>query len=100
MKNRNYWCYRIDTNNIKFFVDELNQGRLRQGWGWDEKQDLRNFKMDEGAGRNRPMINNVKKGDKQYISPFIKNVGNCGGCRKLISTNDPFMNLPGNCPNN
>ena len=44
-------------------MDELNNGRLRQGWGWDKRQDLRNFKMDEGAGRNRPMFNRVKKGD-------------------------------------
>jgi hypothetical protein len=53
----------VDVNQIKFFDDELCQGRLRQGWGWDEKQDLRNFTMDEGAGRNRSMFNNVKKGD-------------------------------------
>jgi len=44
-------------------MDELNIGRLRQGWGWDERQDLRNFKMDEGAGRNRPMFQKVKKAD-------------------------------------
>lgn len=63
MPNKNYWCYRIDTNKIKFFTDELNNGRLRQGWGWDKRQDLRNFKMDQGAGRNRPMFTKVKKGD-------------------------------------
>lgn len=44
-------------------MDELNNGRLRQGWGWDEKQNLRDFEMDEGAGRNRPMFYKVKKGD-------------------------------------
>lgn len=44
-------------------MDELNNGRLRQGWGWDERQNLRNFRMDEGAGRNRPMFQKVKKGD-------------------------------------
>jgi len=63
MKKRNFWCYRVDTSKIKYFTDELNEGRLRQGWGWDEAQDLRNFKMDEGAGRNRPIFNKVKKGD-------------------------------------
>ncbi len=63
MTEKNYWCYRIDTNRIEFFMDELNNGRLRQGWGWDKKQDLRNFQMDEGAGRNRAMFNRVKKGD-------------------------------------
>lgn len=60
---KNYWCYRINTSETIFFRNELNEGRLRQGWGWDKRQDLRDFKMDEGAGRNRPMFNNVKKGD-------------------------------------
>jgi hypothetical protein len=63
MSKKNYWCYRVDTSNIKYFTSELNEGRLRQGWGWDEAQDLRNFRLDEGAGRNRPMFNKVKKGD-------------------------------------
>lgn len=55
-------------------MDELNNGRLRQGWGWDERQDLRNLKMDEGAGRNRPMLNKVKKGDILLI-PQLPNWG-------------------------
>lgn len=63
MSEKNFWCYRIDTSKIKYFISELNEGRLRQGWGWDTAQDLRNFKMDEGAGRIRAIFNNVKKGD-------------------------------------
>ena len=63
MSERNYWCYRIDTNKIKFFKKELHNGRLRQGWGWDEGQNLKDFKVDEGAGRNLAMFNKVKKGD-------------------------------------
>lgn len=55
-------------------MDELNNGRLRQGWGWDKKQDLRSFKMDEGAGRNRPMFNKVKKGDILLV-PQLPNWG-------------------------
>jgi len=61
--NINYWGYRIDTNNIKFFERELNEERLRQGWGYDEGQNLRDFKLDEGAARNIPMFERVKKGD-------------------------------------
>ena len=61
--NNNYWCYRIDTSNQKFFFDELLEGRLRQGWGYDEGQNLLNFTVDEGASRNRAMFNRVKKGD-------------------------------------
>lgn len=62
MNDKNYWCFRIDTKNIEYLKKELHNGRLRQGWGWDPKQDLRNLKMDEGAKRNRPMLK-VKKGD-------------------------------------
>jgi hypothetical protein len=71
---KNYWCYRVDTSKINFITNELNEGRLRQGWGWDKAQDLRNFKLDEGAGRNRPMFNKVRKGDILLI-PQIPNWG-------------------------
>lgn len=62
MSKKNYWCYRIDNEIPDYFYRELLDGRLRQGWGWLKGQDLNNFKIDEGAGRNRPMLN-VKKGD-------------------------------------
>ncbi len=74
MSKRNYWCYRIDTSKIKYFESELTEGRLRQGWGWDDKQNLRNFKMDEGAGRNFAMFNRVKKGDILLV-PQLPNWG-------------------------
>lgn len=63
MEQCNYWGYRIDTREIEFFTDELNQGRLRQGWGWDEGQNLKDMHMDEGAGRNLAMFERVKQGD-------------------------------------
>lgn len=75
MGKRNYWCYRINTDEIDFFWNELMNGRLRQGWGWLKGQDLRNFKRDEGAGRNRPMFNNVKKDDILLI-PQLPSWGN------------------------
>lgn len=38
----------------------------------------------------------VKLGDEQYISPFIENVGSCGGCRTIVATNNHThtMELP------
>jgi hypothetical protein len=63
MTEKNYWCFRVDTNKLDFFLNELYEGRLRQGWGWSTLQDLRDFQIDEGAGRNRPMFNKVKRGD-------------------------------------
>jgi hypothetical protein len=62
MKNRNYWCYRINREAIDFFAEELMLGRLRQGWGYDKGQNLRKMTVDEGAGRNRAMLK-VRKGD-------------------------------------
>lgn len=71
---KNYWGYRVDTSKLEFFTSELYEGRLRQGWGYDKDQDLRNLKLDEGAGRNRAMFNKVKKGDILLI-PQIPNWG-------------------------
>lgn len=60
---KRYWGYRIDTDNIEFFRDELENNRLRQGWGFNEGQNLRVLKVDEGARRNLSILNKVKKGD-------------------------------------
>lgn len=60
---RNYWGYRICNPSSLFFSKELNEGRLRQGWGYDAGQDLRNLTVDEGARNNLKMYNEVKKGD-------------------------------------
>lgn len=62
--DRNYWVFRIDIKNREFINSELmEKDILRQGWGWDEKQNLKVFLMDEGAKRNFPIMNKVKKGD-------------------------------------
>lgn len=68
MENRekNYWGYRIDVKNQDFFFKELQQGRLRQGWGYAENQKLPETK-DSGARKNLSMYHNVKKGDMLLI---------------------------------
>ena len=60
-----YWLYRIDKWNIPFFWSELQQGRLRQGWGWSNKEDLRRTPRDYSTGNrlNYPIFDSVKKGD-------------------------------------
>jgi len=40
MKNRRYWSIRTDKDNRKVLYNELTQGKLRQGWGYDENQSL------------------------------------------------------------
>ncbi len=64
---KNYWAYRIDKTNSDFFNKELQLGRLRQGWGYDEGQNLRNLSVNNGARRNIPMFQKVKKGDVLLI---------------------------------
>ena len=61
-REKNYWGYRIDVKNQDFFFKELEQGRLRQGWGYDKNQELPDTK-DSGARKNLSMYKNVKKGD-------------------------------------
>jgi len=60
---KSYWGYRIDNNRIELFNRELMQGRLRQGWGWLEGQNLRRLTIDNGAKRNLPMFERVKRND-------------------------------------
>jgi Restriction endonuclease len=40
-RDRNYWASRPDSSRLDYFWSELKEGRLRQGWGYDPKQDLR-----------------------------------------------------------
>lgn len=56
-----YWGYRINKALIPFFREELEQGRLRQGWG-GPGQDLRGSTFKSGARRNLRMLREVKKG--------------------------------------
>lgn len=60
----NYWGYRIDVKYRNYFYKELQNSRLRQGWGWNESQDLSlGNDFDSGARKNLPIYNKVKKGD-------------------------------------
>lgn len=38
---RRYWAMRTSGHHLDFVWAELKAGRLRQGWGWAEEQDLR-----------------------------------------------------------
>ncbi len=37
----NVWIWNISNDNQKFFADELKAGKLRQGWGYEDRLDLR-----------------------------------------------------------
>jgi len=46
MSDRRYWAIRTDKGNMDLILKELFQGRLRQGWGCYENQDLLKIKKD------------------------------------------------------
>lgn len=75
---RRYWVMRTDRGNRSALWAELAQGRLRQGWGWAEDQDLRKLQAvargdgvwtesQRAAARNRRMLssepNSIQIGD-------------------------------------
>lgn len=71
----NCWAFRVDRRYVSALDTELKERRLRQGWGWDPKQDLRGpLEVDAGASRNRPMFSRVKKGDYLLI-PHLPQYG-------------------------
>lgn len=69
------WFWNIDTSVREFLSAELNEGRLRQGWGYDARLDLRLleskldtkniFDPEEQAAWDRcsPILLYIKKGD-------------------------------------
>ena len=75
---RRYWVMRTDRENKPRLWAEVQQGRLRQGWGWADDQDLREVRRvalsggtwsdaQRAATRNRRMLsaepNSIKLGD-------------------------------------
>lgn len=66
--NVHFWGYRIRNDIADYFFSELKQGRLRQGWGYLQEHNLVNeFITDDGARRNKPIYEKVKKGDYLII---------------------------------
>lgn len=49
-----YVVIRTSAQHRDFVADELRQGRLRQGWGWEPSQDLRKLKSRIEAGESLP----------------------------------------------
>ena len=49
---KRYFGFRVDstsTDKCNFFFEEIKQGRLRQGWGYEKGQNLLNQTVDKGA---------------------------------------------------
>lgn len=49
-RNRRFWAIRTDKNNSKLLFSELVRGRMRQGWGYDDTQDLRIIQREIDQG--------------------------------------------------
>ena len=70
--SKNYWVSRFANDRLGFLKSEIEQGRLRQGWG-GVGQDLKGNDLAQGTKRNIRMLQ-VKKGDI-VLSPFIPELG-------------------------
>ena len=42
--NRECWFWNIDSENQKYFATQLKEGKLRQGWGYQENLNLKKIK--------------------------------------------------------
>lgn len=57
VKNNNnykqmYWAMRTDRDKQEILFEELQAGRLRQGWGYEKEQDLRLIQKEKEAGND------------------------------------------------
>jgi len=46
-----YWCLRTDRSQKKYIWDELEENRLRQGWGYAPRLDLRCIREKKKSGQ-------------------------------------------------
>lgn len=69
---KHYWVFRISWENADYLYQQLCiHDNLRQGWGYDPGQNLKNMTVDEGASRNMRMLE-VKKGDILLVPKISK----------------------------
>jgi hypothetical protein len=50
VRRRRYWAIRTNRDYREVLLDELHQGRLRQGWGYHQDQDLRLIQTEIAKG--------------------------------------------------
>ncbi len=63
----NCWAMRTSRDSEKkrrFVLDQLRAGLLRQGWGWDESQDLR--RLEELWARDDALSEDQKQSGRHY----------------------------------
>ena len=64
-----YWVIRTDKAKTEYVAGELAQGRLRQGWGWADEQDLRRHRR-RPARAGRPLTDaqkNTWRGNRRLL---------------------------------
>ncbi len=84
----NVWIWNITSDHQQFFADELKAGRLRQGWGYDDRLDLRlivnknqqnrALDEDEAAAWNRSRVMVMDWGIKVGDIILVKNTPTWG----------------------
>jgi len=86
---RRYLVFRTDRTQREFILREIDQGRLRQGWGWKPEHDLRVVERlvtsrkpltDEDARvwRNRRMLDTLPDGMRRGDVIIVPNLPDMG----------------------
>ena len=68
---RKYWALRTDQDNRNLLWEEALKGRLRQGWGYDERQDLEKLQEKKQAGQKKKDLSETE----QAAWPNLKMLG-------------------------
>jgi hypothetical protein len=67
IRERRYWAIRTDKDNRTILLDEVQKGRLRQGWGYDSNQDLRIIQKEiELGGDWKERLSSTQKEAKRH----------------------------------
>ena len=65
MSNKRYWAIRTDKYNRDLLYKELCQGQLRQGWGYNENQDL--FKIQKEIDKGNEWWDRLSEEQKEAL---------------------------------
>jgi len=85
--NKEQLCSKIELDGFEYFVIDKPIPYNSNGGTHGNFICLSEITGNEYHG-------NLKEGDDLYVSPFVSTVGNCGGCREIVATNNNNLELP------
>ena len=72
---RHYWAMRTSADHASYIWSEAQLGRLRQGWGWEAEQDLRDVMALVAADRDISDIQRMALGARRMLDTEPDGIG-------------------------